>query len=112
MTDEELRAKIEKGVDRNILAFDPEATGTVTKRLIYGMWSISLDKLTRLHIPTDAFPEFDFYERQYGVQIVRDRRLNIKGSENFIDEFNIHPAPGKSLLVVGVWDDECLLGMV
>ena len=112
MTDEELRARIEKGVERNLIVFDPEATGAVTKRLIYTMWSISLDKLTRLHIPTETFPEFDFYERQYGVKIVRDRRLNIEETKKFMEEFNMSYAPAKSLLVVGTWDDECLLGMV
>jgi len=112
LTDEELKEKIRKGVERNVLTFDPEATGTVTKRLVYGMWGISLDKLDRLHIPTEAFPDFDFYERQYGVLIVRDRRLNGKESAGFMKEFNISSVPGKSLLVVGTWGDECLLGVV
>lgn len=112
LSDEQLKEKIRKGVDNNVLAYDPERTGVVTKRLVYGMWGISLDKLDRLHIPTDAFPDFDFYERQYGVLIVRDRRLNEAESRKIAREFEIAFPIKRNLLLVGVWDNGVLLGAV
>jgi hypothetical protein len=118
LSDHDLGEAIKKGVIRNIVALDESVEGITTVRLIYSMWDISFDKMEKLYIPTDVYPDFDFYKRQYGVEIIRDRRLNIEGSQQLAEEYEVACLNnfGKTCLVVGVWseggEDECILGMV
>ena len=83
------------------------------------MYDVSVDKMQKLYIPTDVYPDFDFTQPQYGVEVVRDRRLNKNESEKLIKEFDMslpysdsENLIGKQQLVLGVWGDESLLGTV
>ena len=112
MKDYELYGRIKQCVEKNILVYDSETNLTTTKRLIYLMYDVSVDKMQKLYIPTDIFPDFDFAQPQYGVEVIRDRRLNYDESEKLIKDFDISLPYGKEQLVLGVWGDESLLGAV
>lgn len=112
MNDHEFYGRIKYGVDKNMLVFDAETNANMTKRLIYLMYDISVDQMEKLYIPTDVYPDFDFARPQYGVEIIRDRRLNHDESEKLIEDFDISLPYGKQQLVLGVWGDETLLGAV
>lgn len=112
MKDYELYGRIKQCVEKNIMVYDLDDYGSITKRLIYYMYDISVDKMEKLYIPTDIFPDFDFAQPQYGVEIVRDRRLNYNESEKLIEDFGITLPRVKTQLVLGVWGDESLLGAV
>lgn len=112
MNDHEFYGRIKYGVDKNILVYDSEVNLTITKRLIYLMYDVSVDKMEQLYIPTDVYPDFDFAQPQYGVEIIRDRRLNHDESRKLIEDFDICLPQGKEQLTLGIWGDECLLGTV
>ena len=112
MKDYELYGRIKQCIEKNMIVYDGDEVNTITKRLIYYMYDISVDKMQKLYIPTDVFPEFDFAQPQYGVEIVRDRRLNYDESKKLIKDFDISLPYGKEQLVLGVWGDESLLGAV
>ena len=112
MRDYELYGRTKQCVDNNIMVYDEEAIFTITKKLIYHMYDVSFDELQKLYIPTDVFPDFDFAQPQYGVEVVRDRRLNYEESEKMIEELDITLPHNKTQLVLGVWGDESLLGAV
>ena len=112
MKDYELYGRIKQCVDNNIMVYDEEAILTITKKLIYHMYDVSFDELQKLYIPTDVFPDFDFAQPQYGVEVVRDRRFNYEESEKMIEELGISLPCNKTQLVLGVWGDESLLGAV
>ena len=112
MKDYELYSRIKQCVEKNIMVYDEHADFAITKRLIYYMYDVSVDKMQELYIPTDVYPDFDFAQPQYGVKVVRDRRLNYDESEKLIKEFDMSLPCGKQQLVLGVWGDESLLGTV
>jgi len=112
MNDWELNGRIKDAVDKNILFYDPDGEGNITKRLVYLMYGHSDDLLERVLIPTDVYPEFDFSEPLYGVKFVRDKRLNYEGSKKIIEEHEISYPCNKDQLIVGVWGDQTLLGAV
>lgn len=112
MKDYELYSRIKQCVENNIIVYDSHSNFVITKRLIYYMYDISVDKMQKLYIPTDIFPDFDFAQPQYDVEVIRDRRLNYDESKKLIKEFNIFLPYKKQQLVLGVWGDESLLGTV
>jgi len=112
VTDKELYDRIKQSVDNDIMVFDPEAFNTITKRLVYYMYDVSVDKMQKLYIPTDVYPDFDFAQPQYGVEVIRDRRLNYDESKKMIEEFGITLPRVKTQLVLGAWWDKSLLGSV
>lgn len=112
MNDWELNGRIKDAVEKNILFYDPDGEGNITKRLVYLMYGHSDDLLERVLIPTDVYPEFDFSEPLYGVKFVRDKRLNYEGSKKIIEEHEISYPCNKDQLIVGVWGDQTLLGAV
>ena len=119
MKDYELYGRIKQCVEKNMMVYDRHADFAITKRLIYYMYDVSVDKMQKLYIPTDVYPDFDFTQPQYGVEVVRDRRLNYNESEKLIKEFDMslpysdsENLIGKQQLVLGVWGDESLLGSV
>lgn len=112
MNDHELYGRIKHAVDKNVLVFDSDVNMTITKRLIYLMYDVSVDQMEQLYIPTDVYPDFDFVQPQYGVEIIRDRRLNYDESKKFLEDFDFTLPRNKEQLVLGIWGDETLLGAV
>ena len=112
MTDKELYDRIKQGVENNVMVYDDSEYDVISKKLIYFMYSVSVDKMQKLYIPTDVYPDFDFAQPQYGVEVIRDRRLNYDESTRIVDELGMTLPDGKSQIVLGVWWDKSLLGAV
>ena len=112
MTDKELYDRIKRGVENNVFVYDGTEDIVISKRLIYLMYSVSVDKMQKLYIPTDVYPDFDFAQPQYGVEVIRDRRLNYDEITRLVDEFGMNFPNDKGQIVLGVWGDESLLGAV
>jgi hypothetical protein len=112
MNDHEFYGRIKYAVDKNIIVYDSETNLNITKKLIYLMYDASFDKMEQLYIPTDVYPDFDFAQPQYGVEIIRDRRLNYDESKKFLEDFDFTLWSPKQQIVLGIWGDEALLGAV
>lgn len=112
MNDWEFNGRLKDAVAENILFFDYDGNGNITKKLVYLIYGHSEDQLERVLIPTDVYPEFDFSEPLYGVSFVRDRRLNYEGSKKIIEELAISVPFKKEQLVIGIWGDKSILGAV
>lgn len=113
MNDWEFNGRLKDAVERNLMVFDTDGNGNITKKLVYLLYGHSDDQLERVLIPTDVYPEFDFNESLYGVSFVRDRRLNFDGSKKIIEKLGISlPSRYQEQLVLGIWRDKSILGAV
>ena len=111
LSDSELDQKLQEATDRNVMFYDTDS-GDISKRLIYLMFSYTEDTLRAILIPTDAYPDFDWEKPLYGVDIVRDRRLNQDCTEALLERYGIGLSSGKSQLVLGLFGESAVLGMV
>lgn len=112
MNNWELNGRLRDAVKKNILFYDEDGKGNITKKLVYLMYGHSDDQLERVLVPTDVYPEFDFTEPLYGVSFVRDKRLNFEGSKKIIEELEMTLPFNKEQLVLGIWGDKSILGAV
>ena len=111
LSDSELDQKLQEATDRNVMFYDKNS-GDISKRLIYLMFSYTEDTLRAILIPTDAYPDFDWEKPLYGVDIVRDRRLNQDCTEALLERYGIGLSSSKSQLVLGLFGESAVLGMV
>lgn len=111
LSDSELDQKLQEATDRNMMFYDANS-GDISKRLIYLMFSWTEDTLRAILIPTDAYPDFDWEKPVYGVDIVRDRRLNQDRTEALLKKHNITLSNNKDQLVLGLFGQSAVLGMV
>lgn len=111
LLDYELDQKLQEATDRNVMFYDKDS-GDISKRLIYLMFSYTEDTLRAILIPTDAYPDFDWEKPVYGVDIVRDRRLNHDRTEALLKKHNITLRNDKDQLVLGLFGESAVLGMV
>ena len=111
LSDSELDQKLKEASDRNLIFYDANS-GDISKRLIYLMFSWTEDTLRAILIPTDAYPDFDWEKPLYGVDIVRDRRLNQDRTEALLKKHNITLSNNKDQLVLGLFGESAVLGMV
>jgi len=111
LLDYELDQKLKEASDRNMMFYDANS-GDISKRLIYLMFSWTEDTLRAILIPTDAYPDFDWEKPVYGVDIVRDRRLNQDRTEALLKKHNITLSNNKDQLVLGLFGQSAVLGMV
>lgn len=111
LLDYELDQKLQEATDRNVMFYDKDS-GDISKRLIYLMFSYTEDTLRAILIPTDAYPDFDWEKPVYGVDIVRDRRLNQDRTEALLKKFDITLWHDKSQLILGLFGESAVLGMV
>ena len=111
LSDSELDQKLQEATDRNVMFYDKDS-GDISKRLIYLMFSWTEDTLRAILIPTDAYPDFDWEKPLYGVDIVRDRRLNHDRTEALLKKHNITLSNNKDQLVLGLFGKSAVLGMV
>jgi len=120
MLDYEFEARIKRGVEWNRMVYDEFSTHQVplTKRLVYLMYGESGEKMTKLYVPTDAFPEWE-WEKSYGpIEIVKDQRLNVDAVFDIINKHEmtmpscIEDDYTMGSLVLGVWSNGSLLGAI
>ena len=111
LLDYELDQKLKEASNRNMMFYDANS-GDISKRLIYLMFSWTEDTLRAILIPTDAYPDFDWEKPVYGVDIVRDRRLNQDRTEALLKKHNITLSNNKDQLVLGLFGQSAVLGMV
>ena len=111
LSDSELDQKLKEASDRNLIFYDANS-GDISKRLIYLMFSWTEDTLRAILIPTDAYPDFDWEKPLYGVDIVRDRRLNHDRTEALLKKHSITLSNNKDQLVLGLFGESAVLGMV
>jgi hypothetical protein len=112
LLDYELDQKLKEASDRNMIFYDENSSRDISKRLIYLMFSWTEDTLRAILIPTDAYPDFDWEKPVYGVDIVRDRRLNHDRTEALLKKHNITLSNNKDQLVLGLFGKSAVLGMV
>lgn len=125
LSDEELDQAIERAVERNMIVYDQDTRANISKKLIYLMCDImdgEEEKMKTLLVPSDVYIEFDplkfclengeDYYHMYGVDIIRDKRLNQEGVKKFIEKYSITFPPDKESLVLGFGEDQVLLGAV
>lgn len=114
LLDYELDQKLQEATDRNLMFYDENLSYSrdISKRLIYLMFSWTEDTLGAVLIPTDAYPDFDWEKPLYGVDIVRDRRLNQDCTEALLKKLDITLRYDKSQLILGLFGESAVLGMV
>lgn len=111
-----MKDQIKKAVDQNILVFDFDGSPNITKRLLYLMFSTMENEYGEtpqtLYIPTMVYPEFDPWERVWGMSIERVKALN-EGEllhDYYSKELKGSFPSGKSDLVLAVGKSAVLLG--
>jgi hypothetical protein len=111
LSDSELDQKLREANEHDLIFYDPNS-GDISKKLIYFMFSYTEDTLETILVPTDVYPDFDWENPLYGVDIVRDRRLNENRTEGILKKHNITLSRSKSQLILGLYGKSAVLGMV
>lgn len=109
-----LKEMLKYGTDRNMIVYDCNAQGNLTKKLLYLMLNVADDDIHHMYIPRDSFPvDFDPWEKVYGITFTRTKELNEDGelTKYYTDELKGSFMSGYFSPIIAVGKKDILLGM-